>query len=206
MKADFSVFEDSKFVLNNSDEITSDTIFYSSKKIHDISFEIDLNGNTIGSVVDSVGNPLNISVTGGVIKIDKNFLETLLPGINRLSVRINPLGDAGAWSQAFAGFDTQTMRINLDVRYAVASKEYSFVLQSDPAVKAFCQGDDVVMTMKFDDRYSDADYFSVETLGIDSGNLDEEIKFRIPVGALSGGNEKLPVKFFKPLLSPGASF
>ena len=197
LKADFSVFEDSKFVLNNSDEITSDTIFYSSKKIHDISFEIDLNGNTIGSVVDSVGNPLNISVTGGVIKIDKNFLETLLPGINRLSVRINPLGDAGAWSQAFAGFDTQTMRINLDVRYAVASKEYSFVLQSDPAVKAFCQGDDVVMTMKFDDRYSDADYFSVETLGIDSGNLDEEIKFRIPVGALSGGNEKLPVKFFK---------
>ena len=195
--AEFSVFEDSRFKENSLTEITSSPVYYSSLMIPDISFEVDLNGNTIGAVVDSVGNPLNFSVTGGVIKIDKNFLETLLPGINRLSVRMNPLGDAGAWSQAFAGFETQTMRINLDVRYAVASKEYSFVLQSDPTVKAFCQGDDVVMTLEFDERYSDADYFSVETLGIDRENPDGEINFRIPVGALSGGNEKLPVKFFK---------
>ncbi|MBQ3690800.1 MAG: hypothetical protein II937_13210 [Bacteroidales bacterium] len=199
--SEFSVFQDSKFAENLENEITSDSIFYSSESISDMSFKINLNGNTIGIITDTVNNVLNFPITdNNVINIGKEYLETLTPGDNKLLVHINPLGLAEAWDQNLnpADFESQIMTINLDVEFVVKpSGKYNFVLETDTAIKAFCQNDNVFMTFEFDKAYSIADYVSIETLGIDKENPQDGIKFTVPQDALTGGNEKLPITFFK---------
>ncbi|MEE3448535.1 MAG: X2-like carbohydrate binding domain-containing protein, partial [Bacteroidales bacterium] len=197
LKADFSVFEDSKFALNNSDEITSDTIFYSSKNISDMSFEINLNGNTIGSVTDASGTSFNFS--DNVITVKKEYLETLSPGIHPLYVRINPLGEKSAWDGGNpADFDSETMTINLDVKYIVTiDKRYDFALLTDPDVKIFCPGDNVVMSFDFDEDCSSADFITVKLLGIEKETPDGGINFQVPFDGLRGGKESLAIEFYK---------
>ena len=197
LKADFSVFEDSKFALNNSDEITSDTIFYSSKNISDMSFEINLNGNTIGSVTDASGNSFNFS--DNVITVKKEYLETLSPGISPLYVRINPLGEKSAWDGGNpADFESETMTINLDVKYIVTiDKRYDFALLTDPDVKIFCPGDNVVMSFDFDEDCSSADFITVKLLGIEKETPDGGINFQVPFDGLRGGKESLAIEFYK---------
>ena len=198
-KAEFSVFEDSKFSLNNADEITSDTVFYTSKTVPDMSFSVDLNGNTIGAITDKNNNVVDLGVEDDVIKINKAYLETLSPGTTQLFVHINPLGMTEAWNGVSAAdYESQVMTINLDVQYFVKpTDDYSFVLSTDPNIKAFCQGDNVVMNMRFNEKYSDADYISIETLGIDKANPDNDINFRVPIDALQGGNEQMPITYYK---------
>ncbi|MBQ3658390.1 MAG: BspA family leucine-rich repeat surface protein [Bacteroidales bacterium] len=198
-KAKFSVFEDSKFTLNGEDEITSDTIFYTAKNFSDMSFSVDLNGNTIGAITDKNNNVVDSDVEDNVIKINKKYLETLLPGTTQLFVHVNPLGNSEAWLGSKASdYEAQVMTINLDVKYFVKpTDDYSFVLSTDENIKAFCQGDNVVMNMHFDEKYSDADYISIETLGIDKANPDNEINFRVPIDALKGGNEQMTIRYYK---------
>ncbi len=198
-KAAFNVFEDSKFSLNGKAEITSDTVYYASKTISGVNFSVDLNGNTVGIITDQENNVLDFVVEDNVIKISKEYLETLLPGKNPLLVHVNPLGMSEAWhGTEAADYESQIMTINLDVKYIAKPKDgYSFVSEADPDVKAFCQGDDVVMSISFDERYSDVDYLSVERLGIDKANSDEEIYFRIPLHALKGGYEQMATKYYK---------
>ena len=53
------------------------------------------------------------------------------------------------------------------------------------------------MAFEFNKAYSLADYISIETLGIDKENPLNGIRFTVPIDALTGGNEKLPIIFFK---------
>lgn len=197
---EFSVFQESKFAENLETEITSDSIFYSSESIADMSFKINLNGNTIGKITDTINNILDFPVTENIIKINKEYLETLTPGNNKLLVHINPLGLDEAWDQNLnpADFESQILTINLDVEFVVKpTKKYNFVMETDTSIKAFCQGDNLYMAFEFNKAYSLADYISIETLGIDKENPLDGIRFTVPIDALTGGNEKLPIIFFK---------
>ena len=184
---------------NGEEEITSDTIFYSSKSIHDMSFSVDLNGNSVGIITDKGNNVLNFSVTDNIITVNKEYLETLSPGINPLYVRINPLGDQSAWLDLKpADFQSQILTINLDVKYIVfKDKNYIFQMEDDTAVNTFCQGDFAVMKLKFDDNYSAVDYVTVNSLGIDKESPDGGIKFQVPFDDFIGGNERLLIQFYK---------
>ena len=166
-----------------------------------MSFKINLNGNTIGIITDTVNNVLNFPITdNNVINIGKEYLETLTPGDNKLLVHINPLGLAEAWDQNLnpADLESQIMTINLDVEFVVKpSKKYKFVMETDTSIKAFCQGDNLYIDFEYDKAYSRADYISIETLGIDKENPLDGIRFTVPKDALTGGNEKLPIIFFK---------
>ena len=199
-KAEFTMFKDSKFSANGQDEITSDTIFYSSKSIHDMSFSVDLNGNTIGAITDSANHIVNLDVSEGLITVKKDYLETLLPGQNPLTVHINPLGRAEAWDETFnsADYEAQFLTLNLDVQYVASiGKNYSFQMEDDSTVHTFCQGDYAVMKLDFDDNYSAVDYVTVRSLGIENKTPDGGIKFQVPFDTLRGGNERLLIEFYK---------
>ncbi len=195
----FSVFNDSKFAENLGNEITSAPIYYSSEMIEDQTFSISLEGNTIGAITEKNGLNLNFLETDNVIKINKEYLKTLLPGNDTILVHINPLGDSNGWVSDLkpADYESQTMKIILEVKYEVMPSKYSFVMEADTTIKSFCRGDVLLMNMDFDKRYSMVDYISIDKLNINKEVPYEGIKFTVPEGTLSGGDEKIPVKFFK---------
>lgn len=195
----FSVFNDSKFAENLGNEITSAPIYYSSEMIEDQTFSISLEGNTIGAITEKNGLNLNSLETDNVIKINKEYLKTLLPGNDTILVHINPLGDSNGWESDLkpADYESQTMKIILEVKYEVMPSKYSFVMEADTTIKSFCRGDVLLMNMDFDKRYSMVDYISIDKLNINKEVPYEGIKFTVPEGTLSGGDEKIPVKFFK---------
>ena len=195
----FSVFNDSKFAENLGNEITSAPIYYSSEMIGDQTFSISLEGNTIGAITEKNGLNLNFLETDNVIKINKEYLKTLLPGNDTILVHINPLGDSNGWESDLkpADYESQTMKIILEVKYEVMPSKYSFVMEADTTIKSFCRGDVLLMNMDFDKRYSMVDYISIDKLNINKEVPYEGIKFTVPEGTLSGGDEKIPVKFFK---------
>lgn len=195
----FSVFNDSKFAENLGNEITSAPIYYSSEIIEDQTFSISLEGNTIGAITEKNGLNLNSLETDNVIKINKEYLKTLLPGNDTILVHINPLGDSNGWESDLkpADYESQTMKIILEVKYEVMPSKYSFVMEADTTIKSFCRGDVLLMNMDFDKRYSMVDYISIDKLNINKEVPYEGIKFTVPEGTLSGGDEKIPVKFFK---------
>ncbi|MBQ5404661.1 MAG: hypothetical protein IIU11_09915, partial [Bacteroidales bacterium] len=197
--AKFTVFNDSKFAENLGNEITSAPIYYSAEMIEDQTFSILLEGNTIGAITEKNGLNLNFLETDNVIKINKEYLKTLLPGNDTILVHINPLGDSNGWESDLkpADYESQTMKIILEVKYEVMPSKYSFVMEADTTIKSFCRGDVLLMNMDFDKRYSMVDYISIDKLNINKEVPYEGIKFTVPEGTLSGGDEKIPVKFFK---------
>ena len=116
-----------------------------------------------------------------------------------LYVYINPLGGEG-WNEDFTpkDYECQIMKIKLDIIYEVrVNGDYKFTAPNDNSITTFCDGEDVMLTFTLDTKYSKADFVSIETMEVYNEDLKEQITFRIPKGALKGGNEPLKLTFRK---------
>lgn len=205
LSADFTVFDDSKFA-NGSDTVISLPVYYSSDEIESQTFDINLNGNTVFAIKDSKDGVYygkttdGVYFTGNVLTVTSDYLKTLKPdGENMLYVYINPLGGEG-WNEDFTpkDYECQIMKIKLDIIYEVrVNGDYKFTAPNDNSITTFCDGEDVMLTFTLDTKYSKADFVSIETMEVYNEDLKEQITFRIPKGALKGGNEPLKLTFRK---------
>lgn len=205
LSTDFTVFDDSKFA-NGSDTVISLPVYYSSDEIESQTFDINLNGNTVFAIKDSKDGVYygkttdGVYFTGNVLTVTSDYLKTLKPdGENMLYVYINPLGGEG-WNEDFTpkDYECQIMKIKLDIIYEVrVNGDYKFTAPNDNSITTFCDGEDVMLTFTLDTKYSKADFVSIETMEVYNEDLKEQITFRIPKGALKGGNEPLKLTFRK---------
>ncbi|MBR6278664.1 MAG: hypothetical protein IKR41_07915 [Bacteroidales bacterium] len=205
----FTAFEPSTFKENSDEEsIESAPYYYASKNGgQDMSFSINLNGNSIYSVSDTRENSCYFdddneyfSVSGGVVVVKKAYLETLKPDQeNILSVYIAPCGDQEYWGDNLPGkYEGQIMKINLDITYTVKiNTGYRFSEPTDSEIESFCDGDSVMVTFSLDENYSSADYVSINKLEVPQQSLGTALRFKVPENVLAGGNEKIAVEFYK---------
>lgn len=216
------VFFDEAVFKGSTDTISNTVPIYYKRGIDNEpqTYELGLNGNSIFAVVDENNNDIDFS--GEFISLSEDYLNSLAPGSHELLVYINPMDQRG-WTKEDdvytpANYESQVMKLTLNVDYKVQVDTSSVTLASDYSGGVFCENDKASLSFKLDKNFSLADKVSIPSMQAEGQIVGDEIVVGIVVPedhvpgklydaefSLAGNTQASYTAAVSPKFNPGSS-